>query len=200
MKDVKDKSAMTANETATDLPLKGVRIVDFTRVLAGPLSTMLLGDLGAEVIKIERPGHGDDTRDWGIRIGQTETTYYYAFNRNKRSVVLDLSDQDDLQIARRMIEDADAVIENLRPGVMERLGLGYEQLKALNPSIVACSIAGYDCGTLDRDRPGYDLVGQAESGLMALNGEPGRPPLKFGVAVVDMFAGMYATQAVLAAL
>lgn len=191
---------MTIDDDSVDLPLKGVRIVDFSRVLAGPLSTMLLGDLGAEVIKIERPGHGDDTRDWGIRIGETETTYYYAFNRNKKSVVLDLSDPNELQIAKNMIKDADAVVENFRPGVMERLGLGYQQLKAINPTIVACSITGYDCNTPDRNRPGYDLVAQAESGLMALNGEPDRPPLKFGVAIVDMFAGMYATQGVLAAL
>lgn len=184
----------------SQLPLSGITVVDFTRVLAGPMATMVLGDLGAEVIKIERPGRGDDTRDWGIQIGETETTYYYAFNRNKRSVALDLSVSSDRDLARDLIADADIVVQNFRPGVMEKLGFGYETLSALNPRIVYCAIAGYDAACADRDRPGYDLVAQAESGLMALNGEESGPPLKLGIAAVDMFAGMYAAQAVLAAL
>ncbi|MAM11107.1 MAG: CoA transferase [Rhizobiaceae bacterium] len=182
------------------LPLEGIKVVDFTRVLAGPLSTQVLGDLGADVIKIEHPERGDDTRDWGIRIGETETTYYYAFNRNKRSVALDLADPAMVEAARALVADADVVVENFKQGGMERFGLGFEDLLKINPRIIYCSIAGYDRAGDEAQRSGYDLVVQGESGLMAINGEAGRPPLKFGVAVVDMFTGMYAAQAILAAL
>ncbi|WP_180897808.1 CaiB/BaiF CoA transferase family protein [Martelella soudanensis] len=182
------------------LPLQGIKVVDFSRVLAGPLSTQVLGDLGADVIKIEHPERGDDTRDWGIRIGETETTYYYAFNRNKRSVALDLGDPEMIEAARALVADADVVVENFKQGGMERFGLGFEELMKINPRIIYCSIAGYDRAGEEAQRPGYDLVVQGESGLMSINGEAGRPPLKFGVAVVDMFAGMYAAQAILAAL
>ncbi|MAU20820.1 MAG: CoA transferase [Martelella sp.] len=182
------------------LPLEGIKVVDFSRVLAGPLSTQVLGDLGADVIKIEHPERGDDTRDWGIRIGETETTYYYAFNRNKRSVALDLADPAMVEVARALVADADVVVENFKQGGMERFGLGFEDLLKINPRIIYCSIAGYDRAGEEAKRSGYDLVVQGESGLMAINGEAGRPPLKFGVAVVDMFTGMYAAQAILAAL
>ena len=182
------------------LPLEGIKVVDFSRVLAGPLSTQVLGDLGADVIKIEHPERGDDTRDWGIRICETETTYYYAFNRNKRSVALDLGDPEMVEAARTLVADADVVVENFKQGGMERFGLGFEDLLKINPRIIYCSIAGYDRSGEEAKRSGYDLVVQGESGLMAINGEAGRPPLKFGVAVVDMFTGMYAAQAVLAAL
>lgn len=182
------------------LPLEGIKVVDLSRVLAGPLSTMVLGDLGADVIKVEHPERGDDTRDWGLRIGETETTYYYAFNRNKRSLALDLSDPAMVDKLRALVAEADVVVENFKQGGMEKFGLGFDELKQINPRIVYCAIAGYDRAGPEAARPGYDLVVQGESGLMALNGEEGRPPLKFGIAVVDLFTGMSAAQAILAAL
>lgn len=181
-------------------PLKGIKVIDLSRVLAGPMSAMVLGDLGAEVIKVEHPERGDDTRDWGIRLGETETTYYYAFNRNKRSVALDLADPEMNEKLKALIADADVVVENFKQGGMEKFGLGFEDLQEINPRLIYCSIAGYDRYGPEGQRSGYDLVVQGESGLMAINGEAGRPPLKFGVAVVDMFTGMYAAQAILAAL
>lgn len=182
------------------LPLDGIRVLDLSRVLAGPLSTMVLGDLGAEVIKVEHPGRGDDTRDWGMRIGKTETSYYYAFNRNKRSLTLDLSTPEGQAEVKKLAADADVVVENFRNGGMEKFGVDYETLRQINPKLVYCAIAGYDRFGPESDRPGYDLVVQGESGLMSINGEEGRPRLKFGVAVVDMFTGMYAAQAIIAAL
>jgi crotonobetainyl-CoA:carnitine CoA-transferase CaiB-like acyl-CoA transferase len=183
-----------------DAPLKGVRVVDLSRVLAGPLSAQVLGDLGADVIKIEHPDRGDDTRDWGIRVGKTETTYYYAFNRNKQSVAIDLGTEEGIADVKALIAEADVVVENFKLGGMEKFGLGYEDLRRINPRLVYCSISGYDRSTGEANRSGYDLVVQAESGLMAINGEANQPPLKFGVAVVDMFTGMYAAQGILAAL
>ena len=161
---------------------------------------MILGDLGAEVIKVEHPGRGDDTRDWGMRIGKTETSYYYAFNRNKRSLTLDLSTPEGQAEVKKLAKDADVVVENFRNGGMEKFGLDYETLRKINPKLVYCAIAGYDRFGPEADRPGYDLVVQGESGLMSINGEEGRPRLKFGVAVVDMFTGMYAAQTIIAAL
>jgi crotonobetainyl-CoA:carnitine CoA-transferase CaiB-like acyl-CoA transferase len=183
-----------------DLPLDGIRILDLSRVLAGPLCTQVLGDLGADVIKVEHPARGDDTRDWGIRIGKSETSYYYAFNRNKRSVTLDLSTAEGVEHVKTLARDADVVVENFRNGGMEKFGLDYETLRKINPKLIYCAIAGYDRYGPEADRPGYDLVVQGESGLMSINGEEGRPRLKFGVAVVDMFTGMYAAQAIIAAL
>jgi crotonobetainyl-CoA:carnitine CoA-transferase CaiB-like acyl-CoA transferase len=182
------------------LPLSGVRILDLSRVLAGPLSTMILGDLGADVIKVEHPERGDDTRDWGLEIAPRDTSYYYSFNRNKRSLALDLTTPDGQQALLALADSADVVVENFRVGGMERFGLGYETLKARNPRLVYCAISGYDRRGPEAGRPGYDLVIQGESGVMAINGEEGRPPLKFGIAAVDMFTGMYASQAILAAL
>lgn len=182
------------------LPLSGVRVLDLSRVLAGPMSTMVLGDLGADVIKVEHPDRGDDTRDWGIRIGPTETSYYYAFNRNKRSVMLDLATAEGATTVRQLAAEADVVVENFKRGGMEKFGLGHDTLRAANPRLVYCSIAGYDRSGSEAGRPGYDLVIQGESGLMSINGEPGRPPVKFGVAAVDVMTGMYAAQAILAAL
>lgn len=183
-----------------DAPLKGVKVVDLTRVLAGPLSAQVLGDLGADVIKVEHPARGDDTRDWGIRVGPTETTYYYAFNRNKKSIALDLGTEEGIADVKALIAEADVVVENFKQGGMEKFGLGYEALREINPRIVYCSIAGYDRSSGEASRSGYDLVVQGESGLMAINGEAHQPPLKFGVAVVDLFTGMYAAQGILAAL
>ncbi|CAM5780747.1 CaiB/BaiF CoA transferase family protein [Castellaniella caeni] len=182
------------------LPLAGVRVLDLSRVLAGPMSAMTLGDLGAEVIKVEHPGRGDDTRDWGVRVGRTETAYFNSVNRNKRSITLDLKSAEGQRIARELALQCDVVVQNFKVGGVERMGLGYEQLSALNPRLVYCSISGYNSHGPEATRPGYDLVVQGETGLMALNGEVNQPPLKFGVAVVDMFTGMYAAQAMLAAL
>lgn len=183
-----------------DFPLQGVRVLDLSRVFAGPLCGMVLADFGAEVIKVEHPGRGDDTRDWGMRIGKTETTYYNSMNRNKRSITVDLQTPEGVKIIRDLLPQCDVVIQNFKTGGAEKLGLGYEQLKAIKPDLIYCSVAGYDSSGPEAKRPGYDLVIQGESGLMALNGEANTPPLKFGVAVVDLMTGMYAAQAVLAAL
>lgn len=182
------------------LPLAGVRVLDLSRVLAGPWCAMVLGDLGAEVIKVEHPERGDDTRDWGSRIGSTETAYFNSVNRNKRSVSLDLQTAEGRHIARDLARKSDVVIQNFKFGGIEKLGLGYEQLKQDHEDLIYCSISGYDRTGPEAARPGYDLLVQGEAGLMALNGEAGQPPLKFGIAAVDMFTGMYSAQAILAAL
>ena len=184
----------------TELPLDGVRVLDLSRVFAGPLCGQVLADFGAEVVKVEHPGRGDDTRDWGMRIGKTETTYYNSMNRNKRSITLDLQSKEGVQIVYELLPKFDVVIHNFKTGGAEKLGLGYEQLKAIKPDLIYCAISGYDTSGPEAKRPGYDLVIQGEAGLMALNGEADQPPLKFGVAVVDLMTGMYAAQAVLAAL
>ena len=183
-----------------DLPLEGVRVLDLSRVFAGPLCGQVLADFGAEVIKVEHPGRGDDTRDWGMRIGKTETTYYNSMNRNKRSITLDLQSPEGAKIVHELLPQFDVVIHNFKTGGAEKLGLGYEQLKAIRPDLIYCAVAGYDASGPEAKRPGYDLVIQGEAGLMALNGEAEQPPLKFGVAVVDLVTGMHAAQAVLAAL
>ncbi len=183
-----------------DFPLQGVRVLDLSRVFAGPLCGMVLADFGAEVIKVEHPGRGDDTRDWGMRIGKTETTYYNSMNRNKRSITVDLQTPEGVKIIHDLLPQCDVVVQNFKTGGADKLGLGYEQLKAIKPDLIYCSVAGYDSSGPEAKRPGYDLVIQGESGLMALNGEANTPPLKFGVAVVDLMTGMYAAQAVLAAL
>ncbi|BBU32001.1 CoA transferase (plasmid) [Burkholderia sp. THE68] len=184
----------------SSLPLAGVRVLDLSRVLAGPWCAMVLGDLGAEVIKVEHPKRGDDTRDWGMRVGATETTYFNSVNRNKRSVCLDLQTEEGQRIARELAQQCDVVIQNFKYGGAEKLGLGYEQLKAGRDDLIYCSISGYDRRGPEAARPGYDIVVQGEAGLMAMNGNADQPPLKFGVAAVDLFTGMYSAQAVLAAL
>ena len=183
-----------------DFPLEGVRVLDLSRVFAGPLCGQVLADFGADVIKVEHPGRGDDTRDWGMRIGKTETTYYNSMNRNKRSITVDLQTPEGVKIIRDLLPQCDVVVQNFKTGGTEKLGLGYEQLKAIKPDLIYCSVAGYDSSGPEAKRPGYDLVIQGEAGLMAINGEASQPPLKFGVAAVDMMTGMYAAQAVLAAL
>ncbi|WP_407714051.1 CaiB/BaiF CoA transferase family protein [Comamonas testosteroni] len=183
-----------------DFPLEGVKVLDLSRVFAGPLCGMVLADFGAEVVKVEHPGRGDDTRDWGMRIGKTETTYYNSMNRNKRSITLDLQTPEGVKIVHELLPQFDVVIHNFKTGGAEKLGLGYEQLKAIKPDLIYCAVAGYDSSGPEAKRPGYDLVIQGEAGLMALNGDADMPPLKFGVAVVDLVTGMYAAQAVLAAL
>jgi crotonobetainyl-CoA:carnitine CoA-transferase CaiB-like acyl-CoA transferase len=184
----------------TELPLSGVKVIDLSRVLAAPLSTMLLADLGADVIKVEHPDRGDDTRDWGIEIAPGDTSYYYAFNRNKRSICIDLTTPEGQQAVRELIVDAGVVVENFKAGGMEKFGLGYEALRKLRPDLIYCAISGYDRSGPEASRPGYDLVIQGESGLMSINGEADQAPVKFGVAAVDLFTGMFAAQGILAAL
>jgi crotonobetainyl-CoA:carnitine CoA-transferase CaiB-like acyl-CoA transferase len=178
-----------------------LRILDFSRVLAGPLATMVLADLGAEVTKVERPGGGDETRAWGPPYDeQGEATYFQSVNRNKGSVVIDLADQAGRAEALRLAAEADVVVENFRPGVMEKLGLGYEELAARNPGLVYCSISGFGAGEAGAALPGYDLLVQALGGLMSITGEPDGPPLKVGVALVDVIAGLFSAVGILAAL
>lgn len=186
--------------TSPGLPLAGVRVLDFSRVLAGPLCAQALGDLGADVVKIEHPDRGDDTRDWGLRVGKTETTYFNSMNRNKRSLALDLQTPEGQAMARQLVAKADVVVQNFKTGGMEKMGLGYEQLRAINPRLIYCSVTGYNRGGPEAKRPGYDLVIQGQAGLMSMNGEEGQGPLKFGIALVDLMTGMYSAQAVLAAL
>jgi crotonobetainyl-CoA:carnitine CoA-transferase CaiB-like acyl-CoA transferase len=180
--------------------LEQLRIVDFSRVLAGPLATMVLADLGAEVTKIERPGGGDDTRAWGPPWDETGmSTYFESVNRNKRSIVLDLRSADGLAEARRLLDGADVVVENFRPGAMDRLGLGYEQLREGSPSLVYCSITGFGAGG-GAELPGYDLLIQALGGLMSITGAADGEPQKVGVALVDVICGLFASTGILAAL
>ncbi|CAJ9518131.1 CAIB/BAIF family protein [Burkholderia pseudomallei] len=181
-------------------PLAGIKVPRLLARLAGPWCAMVLADLGAEVIKIEHPRRGDDTRDFFNDTATTETTYFNSVNRSKRSICVDLQTQAGRRIARELAAQADVVVHNFKAGGAEKLGLGYDALAALNPRLVHCAISGYDRSGPEAGRPGYDLVVQGEAGLMALNGEAGRPPLKFGVAVADLFTGMYSAQAILAAL
>lgn len=176
-------------------------MLDFSRVLAGPFATMMLGDLGAEVTKIERPGSGDETRAWGPPFDDRgEATYFQAVNRNKESVVLDLRGPEGLAEARRLALGADVLVENFRPGVMAGLGLDYERLAAENPGLVYCSVTGFGGSAAGAELPGYDLLVQALGGLMSITGQPGGEPLKVGVALVDVLAGLFATVGILAAL
>ena len=180
--------------------LENLVIVDFSRVLAGPLSTMLLADLGARVVKVERPGRGDDTRAWGPpHDDQGTSTYFLSVNRNKESLPLDLREATGRRAARDLVERADVVVENFRSGVMERLGLGYDELAKRNPGLVYCSITGFGVGA-GAELPGYDLLVQAVGGLMSITGDADGAPQKVGVAVVDVIAGLFATVGILSAL
>jgi crotonobetainyl-CoA:carnitine CoA-transferase CaiB-like acyl-CoA transferase len=180
--------------------LDNLRVLDFSRVLAGPLATMQLADLGATVTKVERPGTGDDTRAWGPPYDDRgEATYFQAVNRNKDGIVLDLTDPHDRAEARRLARTADVVVENFRPGLMADFGLDYEQLRADNPGLIYCSITGFGRGH-GAALPGYDMLIQAVGGLMSITGDPDGEPQKVGVAVVDVLAGLFATVGILAAL
>jgi len=183
----------------SEAPLQGLRVLDLSRVLAGPYCTMLLADLGADVVKVERPGIGDETRTWGPPFVGGESAYFLALNRTKRSVALDLSDDRARAAFSRLAETADVVVENFRPGGANALGVGYEQVRALNPRVVYCSITGFGARE-PADRAAYDFVVQAEAGLMSVTGEPDGEPTKAGVAVADVLAGVNAAVAVLAAL
>jgi crotonobetainyl-CoA:carnitine CoA-transferase CaiB-like acyl-CoA transferase len=185
---------------AAGAPLDGVRVLDFSRVLAGPYCTMLLADMGADVIKVERPGEGDETRSWGPPFAGGEATYYLSLNRGKRSVALDLADARARPVVERLVSSSAVVIENFRVGVAERLGVGYGAVRALRDDIVYCSITGFGSSRSPQGRPGYDFVVQAESGLMSITGERDGPPSKVGVALVDVLCGVHAAVGILAAL
>lgn len=184
----------------TELPLKGVKVLDLSRVLAGPWSAMTLADLGAEVWKIESVDGGDDSRAWSIPNYKGVSTYFLCANRGKHGLAVDLKTPEGRAIVLELGARADVVIENFRPGTVDRLGIGYADMKAVNPGIVYCSISGYGQTGPERDRPGYDFIMQAESGLMSITGEIGGPPNRLGVAFADVVAGMVATQSILAAL
>jgi crotonobetainyl-CoA:carnitine CoA-transferase CaiB-like acyl-CoA transferase len=181
--------------------LGSLKILDFSRVLAGPLATMVLADLGAEVTKVERPGSGDDTRSWGPPWDEQGTaTYFQSVNRNKGSVALDLASSAGLARARELAAGADVLVENFRPGVMDSLGLGFQEMNRLNPGLVYCSITGFGAGEEGATMPGYDLLVQALGGLMSITGEPEGEPEKVGVALVDVICGLFAAVGILAAL
>lgn len=178
--------------------LDRVLVADFSRVLAGPYATMLLADLGATVVKVERPGAGDDTRAWGPPFAPDgQSTYFHSVNRNKKSIALDLSDAADLQIAQQIAARCDVLVQNYKPGGMTRFGLDYTSVAAVNPDVVYCSISGFGSDE-GRDLPGYDLLVQAMGGLMSITGD--QEPTKAGVAVVDVLTGLHATVGILAAL
>jgi crotonobetainyl-CoA:carnitine CoA-transferase CaiB-like acyl-CoA transferase len=181
-------------------PLAGVRVADLSRVLAGPYCTMVLADLGADVIKVERPEGGDETRSWGPPFAGGEAAYYLSVNRGKRSCALNLSQPEGRALALELCAAADVVIENFKVGGADRLGVGYEQVRERNPTVVYCSITGFGSEREPSGRPGYDFVAQAESGLMSITGPEDGPPYKVGVALVDVLTGLHAAAGVLAAL
>lgn len=184
----------------TGRPLAGVTILDFSRVLAGPMATQILAELGATVLKIERPRTGDETRGFEPRLPHGESAYFFAFNRGKRSVTLDLKHPKGRDAARRLAARADVVVENFLPGMMDRLGLGYAELSAQSPGLVYISATGFGQTGPNRDRKGYDTVFQALSGVMAMTGSPDGPPAKTGIPVADMTSGLWVAVAVLTGL
>jgi len=181
------------------LPLNGVRILDLSRVLAGPYASMVLADLGADVIKVEHPERGDDTRHWGPPFAGGESAYFLSTNRNKRSITADLRKKEDLERIRQFAARADVLVENFRRGTLRSFEMDYESLQQLNPGLVYCSITGFGPGK-DQDQPGYDFLVQARGGLMGITGHPEGEPTKAGVAVADIVCGLFAGNAILAAL
>ena len=188
-------------------PLEGIRVLDLTRAMAGPFCTMMLGDLGADVVKVERPGGGDESRGWGPPfVGEPygpypgESAYFLSANRNKRSITVNLKSQEGVKILHQLAARSDALVENFRTGVLDGMGLGYEQLRNVNPRLVYCSISGYGRTGPFADRPGYDFVIQAEGGFMGITGPEEGPPFRVGVPIIDITAGMFSSTAILAAL
>jgi formyl-CoA transferase len=181
-------------------PLEGIRVLDLSRVLAGPYCTMMLGDLGADVIKVEQPGTGDDTRRWGPPWAGTESAYYLCVNRNKRSITLDMKSDEGKQILRELARESDIVVENFKVGALDRMGLGYRDLSELNPGLIWCSITGYGQDGPYAGHAGYDFVAQGEAGIMSITGEVDGEPMKVGVAIVDITTGLFSSNAILAAL
>ena len=196
----------TLGQASAPLPLSGVRVVDLTRVMTGPFCTMMLGDMGADVVKVEQPGRGDDTRHWGPPfVGGNEhepgeSAYFLSVNRNKRSLALDLKSPAGVAALWRLIERADVVVENFSPGTIDRLGFGYEQVKARKPEIIFASISGFGQSGPSRMRTAYDLIVQGMSGMMSVTGPAGGPPTKLGVPIADLAAGMFTAFAVAGAL
>jgi formyl-CoA transferase len=186
--------------SAIDLPLKGYRVLDLSRILAGPYCGMIIGDQGAEVIKVERPGTGDDTRTWGPPFAGGESAYYICCNRNKKSIVIDLKDPAGLELIRELAGVSDVLVENFTPGLTEQMGLDYETIHKLNPRLVYCSITAYGQDGPYRNRPGYDMVLSAVGGLMWITGERDGNPCKVGVAITDVLTGVYASGAITSAL
>jgi len=180
-------------------PLNGIRVLDLSRVLAGPYCTMVLGDLGADVIKVESP-EGDETRGWGPPFAEGESAYYLCINRNKRSIIVDFKTDEGRAILHTLIKRSDVLVENFRPGTLARSALDFEAASVINPSLIYCSMTGFGQTGPLRDKPGYDFMIQAMSGLMSITGEPDGEPMKVGVAVADLFAGQNAVIAILAAL
>ncbi|MCI0781915.1 MAG: CoA transferase [Chloroflexi bacterium] len=180
--------------------LEGIRVLDLTRALAGPFCTLMLGDNGADVIKVEMPGSGDDTRKWGPPFIGEESAYFLSINRSKRSLTLNLREPQAKEIFLKLAENSDVLVENFTPGVMERFGLGYDEVKQTNPKIVYCSISGFGQDGPYRNRPAYDQIMQGISGLMSITGEPDGEPQKIGIAVTDIGAGMWSAFAIMAAL
>ena len=180
--------------------LDGIRVLDFTRVLAGPYCTMFLGDLGAEVVKVEQPGVGDDTRGWGPPFVGGESAYFLCVNRNKKSITVDLKSKQGVALLRRLAGCADVLIENFRPGTMERLGLSEKDLRPANPRLIYASLSGFGADGPMSDAPGYDLIVQAWGGLMSITGQPDGEPTKVGVAIIDLVAGLMLGKSIAAAL
>ncbi len=180
--------------------LDGLKVIDLTRVLAGPFCTMLLGDMGADVVKIEEPGTGDDSRGWAPYVGEGWSSYFLGVNRNKRSLALNLKSPDGPEVIRRLAANADVLVENFRPGTLGRLGLGYWALSAINPRLIFASVSGYGQTGPRRDLAGYDPVLQAEAGLMDITGPADGPPSRVGVAMTDYVAGQFLFSSILLAL
>ena len=181
-------------------PLENLRVLDLARVLSGPYCTMVLADLGADVIKVERPGSGDDTRGWVPPFIGDESAYFLSVNRNKRSLTLDLKSDEGKEVVYRLARWADVVVENFRPGTADKLGVGYDTLRDLNPRLIYCAISGFGQTGPYRDKPGYDAIGQAMGGLMSVTGYPELPPVRFGVAIADLGAAMWSLVGILSAL
>ena len=184
----------------TDQPLSGIKVLDLCRVVSGPFATMQLGDLGADIVKIEDPRHGDESRRYGPPFIGSESAYFLSVNRNKRSCTIDLKSEAGRDTVLALAEAADVVVENFRPGTLDKWGLGYDALKARNGRLIQCSISGFGRSGPDADRPGYDLILQGESGVMDITGDADGPPMKVGTSIADLTTGLYAAQAVLAAL
>ncbi len=192
---------MKNSESTSQGLLDGIRVIDLTRVLAGPFCTMMLGDLGAEVIKIERPGSGDDTRKWGPPFSESgESAYYISANRNKRSVTLNLKSEGGRVILKELIQQADILVDNFKTGTLENWGFDYQTLQEIRPGLIYCTITGYGYTGPYKDRPGYDFMVQAMGGFMSVTGPPDGDPTRSGIALADLAAGMFATSAILAAL
>lgn len=181
-------------------PLESIKILDLSRALAGPYCTMMLADMGAEIIKVEMPGRGDDSRSWGPPFVEGESAYFMSVNRNKKSITLNLKSEKSKEIIKKLIKRADVIVENFRPGTMDKLGLSYEKVTELNPEIIFASISGFGQDGPYRLLPGFDQVLQGMGGLMSITGEPGGPPIKVGIAVADIAGGMFAAYGIMIAL